>query len=120
MRLRTHSETSVVRHVKVKGEASPYDANLVYWSSRMGKHPEISTREATLLKRQKGKCNHCGLFFRDGDIWEIDHDIPRFKGGKDEYNNLQLLHKHCHDVKTAEDGSVGGSINSYPSYRGAG
>ncbi|HEY9709307.1 MAG TPA: group II intron maturase-specific domain-containing protein, partial [Oculatellaceae cyanobacterium] len=116
MRLRTHGETPIVRHVKVKGESSPYNANLVYWSSRMGKHPEISTKEATLLKRQKGKCNHCELFFRDGDIWEIDHSIPRSKGGKDEYNNLQLLHKHCHDTKTAEDGSVGGSIDSYPSH----
>jgi RNA-directed DNA polymerase len=116
MRLRTHSETPIVRHVKVKGEASPYNADLVYWSTRMGKHPEISTKEATLLKRQKGKCNHCGLTFRDGDIWEIDHSIPRSKGGKDEYNNLQLLHKHCHDAKTAEDGSVGGSIDSYPSH----
>jgi len=116
MRLRTHSETTVVRHVKVKGESSPYDGNLVYWSARMGKHPEISTREATLLKKQKGKCNHCGLFFRDGDIREIDHNIPRSKGGKDEYNNLHLLHKHCHDVKTAEDGSVGGSTVNYSSH----
>ncbi len=82
----------------------------------MGKNPFVSTREATLLKRQKGQCNHCGLFFRNGDIWEIDHKIPRSKGGKDEYNNLQLLHKHCHDAKTAEDGSVGGSIDSYPSH----
>jgi RNA-directed DNA polymerase len=64
MRLRTHSETPIVRHVKVKGESSPYDGNLVYWSIRMGKHPEISTREAILLKRQKGKCNHCELFFQ--------------------------------------------------------
>jgi hypothetical protein len=28
-------------------------------------------------------------------------------GGKDEYKNLQMLHKHCHDVKTAKDGSAG-------------
>jgi len=85
IRLRTHSETSIVRHVKVKGESSPYDGNLVYWSRRMGRHPEISKREATLLKRQKGECNHCGLFFRDGDLWEVDHIIPRSKGGKDVY-----------------------------------
>jgi RNA-directed DNA polymerase len=116
MRLRTHSETPVVRYTKVKGDSSPYDGNLVYWSTRKGKHPEISTKEATLLKRQKGKCNHCGLSFRDGDIWEIDQIIPRFQGGKDDYNNLQLLHKHCHDVKTAEDGSVGGSNVNYPGH----
>lgn len=116
IRLRTHSETSIVRHVKVKGESSPYDGNLVYWSRRMGRHPEISKREATLLKRQKGECNHCGLFFRDGDLWEVDHIIPRSKGGKDVYKNLQLLHKHCHDVKTARDGKAGGSIDSCPNH----
>ncbi|MBD2449003.1 HNH endonuclease [Nostoc sp. FACHB-152] len=33
------------------------------------------------------------------------------KGGQDEYKNLQLLHKHCHDRKTAEDVSVGGSVH---------
>jgi RNA-directed DNA polymerase len=26
--------------------------------------------------------------------------------GKDIYDNLQLLHKHCHDIKTANDGSL--------------
>ncbi|MEG3990880.1 HNH endonuclease [Microcoleus sp. S28C3] len=24
-------------------------------------------------------------------------------GGKDEYKNLQLFHRHCHDVKTKTD-----------------
>ena len=40
---------------------------------------------------------------------EIDHIIPRSLGGKNEYKNLQLLHKHCHDKKTAEDGSTVGT-----------
>ena len=29
---------------------------------------------------------------------EVDHIVPRAIGGKDEYKNLQLLHRHCHDV----------------------
>ena len=98
-----HSKTPIVRHVKVKGEASPFDGNLTYWSSRMGTHPEVSTRVATLLKRQKGKCTHCGLTFRDGDKLEVDHIIPKAKQGKNSYDNLQLLHRHCHDTKTAKD-----------------
>jgi len=69
----------------------------------MGKHPEAPKRVTTLLKAQKGKCAHCGLFFQDGDLMEIDHKVPRSKGGKDNYDNLQLLHGHCHDVKTAAD-----------------
>ena len=69
----------------------------------MGKHPEASKRMATLLKMQKGRCTHCGLFFNHEDLMEIDHKIPRSKGGKDSYDNLQLLHGHCHDAKTAAD-----------------
>ncbi|HEY9740951.1 MAG TPA: HNH endonuclease signature motif containing protein [Coleofasciculaceae cyanobacterium] len=38
---------------------------------------------------------------------ELDHKIPRSKGGKDSYENWQLLHRHCHDEKTALDGSYG-------------
>ncbi|MCL2931160.1 MAG: HNH endonuclease [Trichodesmium sp. MAG_R03] len=29
--------------------------------------------------------------------------VPRSVGGEDTYKNIQLLHHHCHDVKTAED-----------------
>ncbi len=101
-----HAETPIVRHVKVKGEASPYDGNLPYWATRMGKHPDASTRVAKLLKMQKGKCKHCGLTFKPGDLWEIDHILPRQLGGKDTYENLQLLHRHCHDSKTRTDGSI--------------
>ncbi|HEY9691705.1 MAG TPA: group II intron reverse transcriptase/maturase [Oculatellaceae cyanobacterium] len=107
LRLLKHNATEIVRHVKVKGEASPYDGNLVYWSSRMGKHPEVSTIVATLLKNQKGKCAHCKLHFSEESVMEVDHIIPRSKGGKNEYKNLQLLHRHCHDKKTASDGSLG-------------
>jgi len=108
MRLFDHANTPIVRHIKVKGEASPYNGDLVYWSSRMGTHPEMPKRVATLLKKQKGKCTHCGLYFKSEDLLEVDHIIPRSKGGKDEYKNLQVLHKHCHDTKTAKDGLAGG------------
>jgi RNA-directed DNA polymerase len=107
MQLQSHNETPIVRHVKVKGEASPYDGNLKYWSSRLGEQPGVPSKISKLLKKQKGKCAHCGLFFREEDIVEMDHIIPKSKGGKDTYKNLQLLHRHCHDVKTASDGSLG-------------
>ncbi|MEH2293705.1 group II intron reverse transcriptase/maturase [Nostoc sp.] len=107
LRLLKYSATEITRHVKVKGEASPYDGNLVYWSTRMGKNPEVPKDVATLLKRQKGKCAHCGLYFTESSVMEVDHIIPKSKGGKNEYKNLQLLHRHCHDQKTASDGSLG-------------
>jgi len=107
LRLLKHSATEIQRHVKVKGGASPYDGNLVYWSTRMGKNPEVPKDVATLLKRQKGKCAHCDLYFTEESVLEVDHIIPKSKGGSNEYKNLQLLHRHCHDKKTASDGSSG-------------
>ena len=107
LRLIKHRSTEIKRYVKVKGNASPYDGDWVYWSTRMGVHPEIPVRVAKLLKRQVGKCAHCGSYVKDGDRLEVDHIIPKSKGGKDSYENWQLLHRHCHDKKTASDGSLG-------------
>jgi RNA-directed DNA polymerase len=107
LRLLDHSSTPIVRHAKVKGESSPYDGNLVYWSKRRGESPEMPSRVATLIKRQKGKCAYCELHFREEDVLEVDHKIPKSQGGKDKYDNWQLLHRHCHDTKTANDGSLG-------------
>ncbi|NES66838.1 MAG: group II intron reverse transcriptase/maturase, partial [Okeania sp. SIO2D1] len=111
LRLRTHSETPIIRHIKVKGEVSPYNGDWKYWSKRKGEYPGTPTRVAKLMKRQKGKCPHCGLYFTDTDIAEVDHIVPKSLGGKDTYDNLQLLHKHCHDTKTVSDGSLHKSKN---------
>jgi RNA-directed DNA polymerase len=108
LRLLTHIEfhSSSDDYVKVKDDKSPYNGELVYWSSRLGEHPEMPSRKAKLLKQQKGKCTWCGLHFRDEDLLEVDHKNPLSSGGKDEWKNLQLLHRHCHDEKTATDGSL--------------
>ena len=100
----SHTDTSCSnRYVKVKGNVSPYDGNLSYWATRMGRHPEMDSLKASLLKKQKGKCTHCGLYIRNGDIQETDHIIAKRLKGKNVYSNYQLLHGHCHDEKTALD-----------------
>ena len=98
-----HRATHHRRHVKVQGARSPFDGDWVYWSGRLGRHPDLPRRVARLLRRQQGRCAGCDLYFRDGDLPEIDHVIPRHRGGPDGYTNWQLLHRHCHDQKTAED-----------------
>jgi RNA-directed DNA polymerase len=102
-RLAVHNHTAIKRHIKVQGNRSPFDADWLYWSTRMGRHPQVNGRVAMLLKRQQGKCASCHLFFKDRDLLEIDHRVPRAQGGKDELNNFQLLHRHCHDVKSARE-----------------
>lgn len=115
--LARHQDTKIVRYVKVKGNKSPYVGDIIYWSSRLGKHPELSSEKSYLLKRQKGKCAHCGLAFRDGDYIETDHIIPTYRGGKNSKENKQLLHRHCHDLKTNQD--MTGTLDNEPLERGA-
>ena len=97
-----HPQTAIMRHIKVKGGVSPYDGNKTYWGTRKGKHPELTDSVARLLKKQKGKCNWCNLTFLDGDKIEKDYITPKSIGGNIK-DNLQLLHKHCHDEKTKDD-----------------
>jgi site-specific DNA-methyltransferase (adenine-specific) len=56
------------------------------------------TVKARLYKEQSGKCNACGKEF---DIWnlEIDHIVPKSKGGGDYYENYQLLCGSCNRIK---------------------
>jgi RNA-directed DNA polymerase len=63
--------------------------------------------KADLLKRQNGRCAWCGLFFTNvEELIESDHTLPRSLGGSNKRANRQLLHGHCHDQKTAADGSL--------------
>jgi RNA-directed DNA polymerase len=90
-------------YIKVKGEGSPFDENQLYWTKRLTTNPLFSTRICTLLKSQKGKCNRCHLPFMDSDVMEVNHMISLHQSEKDQYENLQLFHRHCHDTKTHED-----------------
>jgi RNA-directed DNA polymerase len=101
-----HSDTPIRRHSLVKGTASLFDGDIVYWAQRLGRHPELPKSKAQLLKRQQGRCAWCGLVFMHLDeLMESDHIVPKTLGGSDRRENRQLLHGHCHDVKTARDGS---------------
>ncbi|WP_293076887.1 group II intron maturase-specific domain-containing protein, partial [Okeania sp. SIO3B5] len=85
--LNLHSDVPIVRHIKVKGNKSPYDGDWTYWSNRIGKYPGVRKEVTTLLKRQKGKCASCGLTFRPNDLIEVDHIKPRSEGGSTRRNS---------------------------------
>ena len=95
LQLRTHSETPIVRHIKVQGNRSPFDGDWSYWASRMGKHPELPKQIAKLLKQQKGICSYCKLYFKSEDLLEVHHVDGNHQNHQ--WENLTLLHEHCHD-----------------------
>jgi RNA-directed DNA polymerase len=98
MILNRHSDVKIQRHVSVKKGKSYYDGDTVYWASRLSKgYGNISPSKAKLLKRQGGKCAYCNHLFRAEDLMESHHVKFKARGGKDEYKNLVIMHRHCHD-----------------------
>jgi hypothetical protein len=55
----------------------------------------------TLYKTQREKCFICGrhVDFSSED-WQVDHIIPRAAGGKDDLNNLAVVHRICNQKKS--------------------
>ena len=54
--------------------------------------------KGNLYKTQSGRCNGCATEMRILDL-EIDHIVPRSKGGGDYVENYQLLCGNCNRVK---------------------
>lgn len=101
--VRRHTDTHSRDYAKVRGNASPYNGNLLYWSGRLKQHPLMKSERAKLLTLQKGQCPRCGQYFREGDVLETDHIIPTALGGRNDMSNKWVYHRHCHDEKTVED-----------------
>ena len=103
IRLQLHSKIPIKRHVKVKGTASPFDGNIIYWAQRTGKSPILTGYKAKLVREQKGRCGLCEEVFLPDDIIERDHIIPKFLGGKNRRNNVHAVHHYCHLEKTNKE-----------------
>ena len=55
-----------------------------------------------VLKEAHGRCALCGAM-KDTALLDIDHIIPRSRGGKTEYTNLQVLCAKCNRTKGNKD-----------------
>ena len=81
------------KFVNVKGEKSPYDNDITYWSERNSKLYDNETSKA--LKRQNHSCGHCGLKFTSDERVHLHHIDGNHNNWKPK--NLVAVHKSCHD-----------------------
>lgn len=103
VQLQYHSKIPIKRHSKVKGTASPFDGNLVYWARQTGKSPLIPPIKARLIREQHGRCGLCGKYFLPEDIIERDHIVPKSQGRLNRRDNVHAVHHYCHREKTNRD-----------------
>ena len=64
----------------------------------LGELPNYRTHKHELFGKQEGHCGGCRIAFPFRNF-EIDHRIPRAKGGSDHVDNLQLLCGACNRAK---------------------
>ncbi len=91
----------IKRHVKIKGEANPYDpAWEEYFEKRLGVkmvHNLKGKRQLSALwKEQNGLCPICQQKITKLTGWHNHHLVWRVNGGKDVADNRVLLHPNCH------------------------
>lgn len=101
---------SIRRHVKIRGEANPYDPEWEsYFEGRLYRKMQASLvgrgKLAWLLKEQQGRCRVCGQQLGEGQEWNLHHRVRRSHGGDDSLDNLELLHGNCHRQIHSQQGS---------------
>ena len=80
------------RFTSVKGEKSPFDGDINYWSKRNSALYDGMT--AKTLRKQNHSCGYCGLKFLEGEKVELHH----IDGNHNNCNpkNLLAIHRSCH------------------------
>ncbi|NES80253.1 MAG: HNH endonuclease [Moorea sp. SIO2B7] len=85
----TYSEN---KFVNVKGNKSPFDGDIKYWSKRNSIFYDGATAKA--LRQQSHSCGLCGRQFFDDEKVELHH----IDGNHNHWhrNNLLAVHRSCH------------------------
>lgn len=88
-------------HIKIMGEANPYDpAYDSYFSKRLAKRMDKTLEGRRKLRWlwwwQEGECPICNQKITRETGWHLHHIIKRSQRGSDKLTNLVLLHPNCH------------------------
>ncbi len=81
------------KHINVKGDKSPFNGDIIYWSERNSKLYDGTTSQA--LKRQDHTCGYCGLKMLSDEKVHLHHVDGNHNNWKK--NNLLAIHESCHD-----------------------
>lgn len=96
--LAQRAELKMLCEQKIQAYIIKHDLQI--WDyKRMGKRHIPDELRERLLIEASGRCALCGRT-REVDRLEIDHIVPVSKGGKDTYENLQVLCRKCNAVKS--------------------
>jgi 5-methylcytosine-specific restriction endonuclease McrA len=96
-----------VNHLRFDNSPNPYNPkDYSIMDKAMKRLAKLDTRlsklKVQLLIQQDGVCPRCGEVINlDVEAVERDHIIPKAEGGEDTKKNTVLLHKTCHQQKTA-------------------
>jgi RNA-directed DNA polymerase len=91
----------VVKYVKVRAVANPYDPkDEAYFDERLTRRMRSTLqgrrRLYWLWNKQQGVCPVCSGKITKVTGWNVHHVVWRVFGGSDRLSNLQLLHPMCH------------------------
>ena len=101
VRLFRAAKVPIVRHVKIRAAANPYNPE---WERYFEKRLEVKMaadleRQQSLLRlwqSQKGACPVCQQKITRQTGWDNHHITARVYGGSDTMENRVLLHPACH------------------------
>ncbi len=85
------------KHVNVKGNKSPFDGDLTYWSKRNSKLYDGQ-------KRQNHSCARCGAKTTSEEQVHLHHKDENHHNWN--LNNLEALHESCHDYLHMSKGTA--------------
>jgi RNA-directed DNA polymerase len=113
-------KTPIVRHIKVRAVANPYDSKWEpYFEKRLQRKMEAKWQDKRSLlylwRSQNGVCPVCGERISEETGWENHHIEWRVHGGSDTMDNRVLLHPTCHK----QVHSLGTNCLIAASYQGA-
>ncbi len=78
------------------------------WANQSNRHArgygyKWTTARTQALARDGHLCQPCLALRRYTPAAQVDHIIPKAKGGSDDLSNLQSICIPCHKAKTAQD-----------------